>query len=384
MKPKAISRSLFIVALIFTPISAYVSIPLILSAFTFLIISRYKIRLNLLDKTELALLGALFLSTIFAVYKIDSLLSSIIFIGYILSYFLARSLLNDENSVLKLIVWLSYATLLISIIGIIQYFTKLHLVIRDIPIIILRGGRISSICHNPLILAAYLAFILPLFITFFIRGYKRILLGATICLGFATFCFTLSRGPTIGLIVSLTLLTYLLIQKKLIAIVLPIALIATFFLFTPLRTRFVKTVDPSTDMLRKVTIVPGIRMWKDHSILTGVGLRNFYRLYETYRFPGQYGRPPYIHSMFLSFLVETGIIGLSLLIAIFVIIMRWSWQIYKSNTDFKRWIAVALFSSFLGFLIHNVVDNTPYVVGLGLLFWTGMGVISGIYPESSA
>lgn len=384
MRHRAISRTFFTAALIFTPISAYVSIPLLLSAFTFLLISRYKITLNLLDKMQIVLVGALFLTTIFAVYKGYSLLCSLVFIGYMLSYFVARSLLNDKKSVIKVVDWLSYTSLIISVIGIVQYFTKFSLVIKDIPIIVFKGERISSICYNPLILASYLAFVLPLFIAFFVKGHKRVLLGATICLGLVAFFLTVSRGPTIGLIASITVLIYLLTRKKLIAVILPIALIVICFLFTPIRTRFVKTLDPSTDTLRKVTIVPGIRMWKNHSILTGVGLRNFYLLYEKYRLPGQTGRPPYIHSIYLNFLVETGIIGLSVLIAIFIITLRWSWQIYKANSDFKGWIAVALFSSFLGFLVHNIVDNTPYVVGLGLLFWAGMGVISGIHQKESA
>jgi len=384
MKYRAISVIFFTGALIFTPISAYVSVPLLLSAFIFLLISRYKITLNLLDKMQLALMGAVFLATIFAVYKGHSLLCSVVFIGYILSYFLARSLLNDEKSVIKILSWLSYTTLMISIIGIVQYFTKFNLVIKDVPVIVLKGERISSICYNPLILASYLAFLLPVFVAFFIKGYKRVLLGATICLGLIAFFFTMSRGPTIGLIVSLTVLIYFLVRKKLIAVALPVALIAACFLFTPLRSRFIRTLDPVTDIARKVTVVPGIRMWKDHSILTGVGVHNFYLLYEKYCFPGYAGEPHYIHCMYLNFLVETGIIGLSVLIAIFIIIIRWSWQIYKGNSDFKGWIAVALFSSFLGFLVHNIVDNTPYVVGLGLLFWAGMGVISGIHQERSA
>ncbi|MDO9575688.1 MAG: O-antigen ligase family protein [bacterium] len=384
MKYKAISLIFFTGALIFTPISAYVSVPLLLSAFIFLLISRYRITLNLLDKMQFALMGAVFLATIFAVYKGHSLLCSVIFIGYILFYFLARSLLNDEKSVIKIVDWLSYTTLIISIIGIVQYFTKFNLVIKDVPVIVLKGERISSICFNPLILASYLAFVLPIFVAFFIKGYKRVILGATICLGLVAFFFTVSRGPTIGLIVSITVLIYLLVRKKLIAVIFPIALIVMCFMFTPLRTRFIKTVDPSTDIARKVTLVPGIRMWKNHSILTGVGVHNFYLLYEKYCFPEYGRRPPYIHCMYLNFLVETGIVGLSILIAIFIIIIRWSWQIYKSNSDFKKWIAAALFSSFLGFLIHNIVDNTPYVAGLGFLFWAGMGVISGIHQEQSA
>ncbi len=379
MKSRSISFSLFASALVFTPISAYVSIPLLLLALIFLLRSKSKITLNLLDKLQLGLLCSILISSVFAVYKGHSFLCGSIFLCYILSYFLARVLLNNEKEIEKILTWFSCAVLIICIIGIVQYFTKFKITVKDIPILSMKGGRISSICYNPLILASFLGFLLPLFIAFFIKGFRRILLGISIVLIFITFFFTISRAPAIALIISLTVLIYLLIHRKLIAIVSPIVLITICLVYTPLRLRFIETFNPSTDRARKVTILPGIRMWKQHSILTGVGVHNFYMLYDKYCLHDEGRGPHYIHCMYLNFLVDTGIIGFSVLMAIFIILIRWSWQIYREETNFKRWVAAALFSSFLGFFIHNIVDNTPYVTGLGILFWAGMGIISGIH-----
>lgn len=400
MKNRAISFSFFASALVFTPISAYVSIPLLLLALIFLLRSKSRITLNLLDKLQLGLLCSILISSVFAVYKGHSFLCGSIFLCYILSYFLARLLLTGEKEIYKLLTWLSCAVLIICIIGIVQYFTKFQVTIKDIPVLSMKGGRISSICYNPLILASFLGFLLPLFIAFFItcppsadfacpphsygrrgrrEGYKRIVLGISIILTFITFFFTVSRAPAIALIISLTVLIYLLIHRKLIAIVSSIVLITVCLVYTPLRLRFIGTFNPSTDRARKVTIIPGIRMWKQHSILTGVGVHNFYMLYDKYCLHGEGRGPHYIHCMYLNFLVDTGIIGFSVLMAIFIILIRWSWQIYREETNFKRWVAAALFSSFTGFFIHNIVDNTPYVTGLGILFWAGMGIISGIH-----
>ncbi|MDI6840133.1 MAG: O-antigen ligase family protein [bacterium] len=341
--------------------------------------SRTRFSLNLLDKVQLSLLGAIFLSSTFAVYKVHSFIAGSLFISYLISYFLSKTLLKNENDFNKLTDFLSYCACAISIIGIFQYFTKLSFVIKGIPIIApMQGGRINSICYNTLILSSFLAFTIPIFISFFIKGYKRIFLVTTIILSLVSFFLTLSRGPAISLIISIIFL-FCLLNKKVAAIILPIILIVICFIFTPLKTRFLDTSYLSGDIKRKVTVIPGIRMWKEHSILTGVGIHNFYLLYENYALPSYcYKGPHYIHCMYLNFLVESGIIGFLVLMLIFIILTRWGWQIYKRNIDFKRWISAALLASFLNVLIHNIADNTPYVIGLGILFWAGMGIISGM------
>ncbi|MCK4353579.1 O-antigen ligase family protein [candidate division WOR-3 bacterium] len=381
------SCNFFLVALLFTPISAYVAVPLLIIALIFFLLSRSKISLNLFDNVQLSLIGAILLSSAFAVYKAHSLITGSFFIIYFLSYLLSKNLLvhhdlhhgmGNEKNLKKLVNLLAFCVLIISIIGILQYFTNFSLVIKGVPIVApMRGGRIISICYNSLILASFLAFNIPIFITFFIRGYKKILLGITVTLALITFFLTVSRGPAISLIISLSFLFYLL-RKKIMVVLVPAILIGVCFLFTPLRTRLMGTLNLSSDVARKVTIVPGIRMWKEHSILTGVGIHNFYMLYEKYAFPGRSKGPHYIHCMYLNFLVESGIIGFLILMSIFIILIRWSWQIYKRSNDFKKWIAAALLASFVNVFIHNLVDNTPYVMGLGILFWAGMGIISGM------
>ena len=73
--------------LFFTPISAYVSIPLTLTSLVFLILSKPDIKLNLLDKLQIILLGTMLLSSIFGVYKKHSFYATCALLSYVLIYF---------------------------------------------------------------------------------------------------------------------------------------------------------------------------------------------------------------------------------------------------------------------------------------------------------
>lgn len=371
-------------AFFFTPISAYIVIPLLIFSLVFFLLSRKTFSLNFLDKAQFALLGAVILSSIFAVDKIHSFYAGTAFVAYLLAYFLAKGLLDSNRRLESLVKVLGILVLTVSIIGIFQYFTKFSLVIKDIPIVapMNKNGRIASVCYNTLILASLLGFSIPILIAFFIKGENRIFFGVSVSAGLLTFFFTFGRGPTIGL-VSALFLFFLLIRNRVVAVIILFISIVIVLSIEPLRMRFLQTFNCDNDFSRIIAFHAGIKMLKDNSILTGVGIHNFYLLFEKYALPGHTRGPHYIHNMYLNFLVDAGIIGILALMTVFITTIEWIRKKYRriKDSSSKEWILAGLFGSFSGLLIHNLVDNTIYVMGLGILFWMCMGIVSGINSE---
>ncbi len=375
--------------LFFTAISAYVTIPLIITSLILVLLSKPSIRINLLDKLQIILLGTMFLSSVFGVYKRHSFYASCALISYILIYFLAKELVIGKNRIEKLVKTIAVLIIFVSVIGILQYITRLSLVYKSIPIVapLIGKSRITSICYNPLILAALICFCLPVLISFAIEEKSKRFLWVSIILGIITLFLTSSRAPTVAFIFSLFILLFIK-KKKLIAITLPIVLMIISLLFPPLRTRLLIAFKEGINPSRITAFKAGIKMWKENSIFTGVGIHNFYLLCEEYSPPEYKKGAHYIHNMYLNFLVEAGIIGAAALIAVFGVAIKWSRDNYNlikehlNNSEYERWLSQGLFASLIGVALHNLLDNNIYVVGLGMLFWFGMGIVSGIYTKT--
>jgi O-antigen ligase len=374
-------------ALFFTPISAYVAIPLLLISLMLFTFSKPELRLNLLDKSQIILMGTMFLSSIFAVHKRHSFYAASAFLSYILAYFLARELINEKKRLEKFVKTLAALVILVSTIGIIQDITNYSLVYKGIPIVAPTSGRIASICYTALILASFLLFSLPILISFSIEEKSNKFLWVSTILGTIAFFLTYSRGPIVAFIFSLSILLFIK-KKRLIAFTLPFIITATVFLTPYFRLRFFHAFQEGANMSRIIGLRTGIEMWKKNSIFTGVGIHNFYLLFEKYCPPGHTRGPHYVHNMYINFLVEAGIFGLAALLMVFGTAIKWSRDIYfrlsknLKNNKYEKWVSEGLFASLIGITIHNLVDNTIYVVGLGILFWIGMGIVSGIYSKT--
>ncbi len=390
-KKKYQDKALYLLlgALFFTPISAYVAIPLILISLILFTFSKPELKLNLLDKLQIILMGTMLLSSIFAVHKRHSFYAGSAFLSYILAYFLAKELINEKKHLEKFIKTLAVLVTLVSTIGIIQYITDYSLVYKGIPIVARDPDniRIASICYNALILSSFLLFSLPILISFSIEEKSNKFLWVSVILGTIAFFLTYSRGPIVAFIFSLSILLFTK-KKRLIAFTLPFIITAIVFLAPYFRTRLLDTFQEGANMSRIRGLKVGIEMWKKNSIFTGVGIHNFYLLFENYCPQGHSRGPRYVHNMYINFLVEAGIFGLAALVSVFGTAIKWSRDIcYRltknlKNNKHEKWVSEGLFASLIGITIHNLVDNTIYVVGLGMLFWIGMGIVSGIYSKT--
>ena len=354
------------------PVSAYISALLII---VFIFLRRVKPEKDTFSLIQFLLLLSAFISSIFAVHKGISALSSLVIIIYILSFLAGSLFFREEKDLIEFLTFYSISMIIYSVIGIAQFIKPFHLIVAGIHIIDkpYPVRRITSLLHNPLILASYYYFFFPFLLRYLKR--KKILFSIALIIGGIAFVFTQSRAPTMALAV--ILFSYGLLKKRYAYAFISVGVLTLIvLLFEPLRIRFLSTFSSFNDVSRIFTYWVGIRMFIEHNPITGIGINNFAILLKDYASPDIYH--PYIHSMFLSYLVEAGIIGFTILVWMFVKIYIKLVKVIRHGDGLSKDLSIILFSSFTGMLFHNLMDNTIYVVGLAIIYWFFIGVIKGL------
>jgi len=284
---------------------------------------------------------------------------------------------KEEKDLIRFLTFYSISMIIYSVIGIAQFIKPFHLIVAGIHIIDrpYPDRRITSLLHNPLILASYYYFFFP-----FLLGYlkrRKILFSIALIIGGIAFVLTQSRAPIIGLAV--ILFTYAILKKRYAYAFISVGVLTLIVLLIgPLRIRFLSTFSSFSDVSRIVSYRAGIKMFLDHNPITGIGINNFSILFKEYVSPELYHPLPYIHSMFLNYLVEAGIIGFTILVWMFAKIYIKLVKVIRHGDGLNKDLSIILFTSFTGMLFHNLMDNTIYVVGLAIIYWFFIGVIKGL------
>lgn len=232
--------------------------------------------------------------------------------------------------------------------------------------------RSPSITPNPVIFSSVVSYLMPFVVLHYFRKDRSWLFLLLLILIFIVVMFTSNTRVSVLLIfLGFVFMFYFLKAKREMAV----------FLFFFFLIFFVSVVVKNSLVLRFYSIVEGedytsfynrldsYRLGLDlfsKNFLFGLGLINFKEYVASY-----YGN--YIHNIYLSILVETGVLGflsfLSLIIALLV-------KLVKGFLETKDSVVFSVFVSVVLFLVHGFVDNPLYVVALGGLFWflLGMGI----------
>lgn len=233
--------------------------------------------------------------------------------------------------------------------------------------------RISASFVHPNDFGAFIIMVLPLTFGFFwprLRKYKRIILAAVFLLGLYCLLKTFSRGAWLGFLVALVVF-FLFYKKKVILLLL--AVIATTILIFPgglehLAALFVQkhhTVWERTKLWQGT-----LNMIKEHPII-GFGINTFSKYFPQYK-PKDYPDIRYAHNCYLQMWAEIGIIGLSIFIAIIIVVISITFYRLreKINSGFEGFILLALISGYTGFLVQSGLDTNLYSLVLTFHFWT--------------
>lgn len=100
----------------------------------------------------------------------------------------------------------------------------------------------------------------------------------------------------------------------------------------------------------------GADMFSDHPWL-GVGIGNYTSAYAAYARPHFYGALGHAHDIYLNFLAETGIIGASAFILLWLAALGVAWRESRLTSGNAAALAVGVLGTLTYVSIHNVFDN---------------------------
>lgn len=243
---------------------------------------------------------------------------------------------------------------------------------------------------HPILYAADLAFVcgaslILLFIpnTLFADRRGSIFLVITGLLTFTAILLSQSRGVWIALIPACIITLYLFDRKKTLYISgILIGLLAVFFVMSPVLRQRASSIVTSAYTENEVGSTGNrIELWKGALIIFskspvfGTGYGDFQPDIHNLVRDGRLKKTPvtiHAHNFFLQTLATRGIIGLSILIALFTAILRWGWQEIRNHNNIGGYIIIlSTILAIIGGLTENNVEIhrflAAYSFTLGLL-----------------
>jgi putative inorganic carbon (HCO3(-)) transporter len=118
----------------------------------------------------------------------------------------------------------------------------------------------------------------------------------------------------------------------------------------------------------------GLEMFR-HNLWTGVGLGCYEPAYAEYgllNWPYALG---HAHNYYLNLAAETGLIGLSVYLALWAVIFWQTWKLTRTERGFRRGLAVGLLGAWVHLSVHNVLD-TLYVNNVHLHVAALLGLLA--------
>lgn len=338
------------------------------------------------------------LSSLFSDYSSISITRSIGYIRFLIFTLAVIYILNSNPKVVK---GLFYSILLCFLIlifdGFFQFYFK-----QNIFGFVMQQNRTSSFFKDELIYGSYLSKFLPIFLSlFFLLKKKNNKLNIIFSIIFvlSVFAITIS-GERSSLFLTILILLYLMMMLKLNFKILSIFFVTIFFgvgllvtLNETVKNRIIiftknqifsenKTYFFSED--HNGHLLAAIDIFKQNNKIIGIGPKNF----RNYCFNNEkYNNKPYVcsshpHNTYIQILLETGILGFTILIFIFSIIIFLSLRHFFLKLIKKKYLLsnfqVCLLSFYFmifwplvptGSLFNNYL-SIIYFLPAGLCIWS--------------
>jgi len=319
-----------------------------------------------------------FFKTFFVLFFVSGLISTfvasdlqkaagqflVLFLMPMLVYFPASFILANPINKIRFIKILLLTVGVVSIYGIIQYFTLIGLPSQwwgntNEP------KRILSFFEYPnafaLYLAPLLAFLLP-----FVRqdGLKNLVYKASYGLGLIALLLTLSRGGWLGFLVALGV--YILFfagKKERFAALTGFVIASIIVLATPnLRYRVILPFMGEKSTVSRFSLWQTADKMINDSPILGKGLTGFKSNYDKYNSDPNLASLNYPHNIFLNFWVETGLLGL-------ISFLGLSYFFITKAIKQKGLLSIATILFLTALYFHGLAD-APYLKNdLALIFW---------------
>ena len=298
------------------------------------------------------------------------------FLTYIILYFIIKYSIKENLNIKAIINSYIFTLALISVIGLIQYFTGIGLdpafsfVDKNSVI----KYRISGTLENPNNLGAFLVLgLFPIIMLMLKEKIKKIKLIYAVIILIVLFdvVTSYSRNALIGVVIASVALAILYNWKALIAVV---GVGGLIFFIPQINFRFLTALNGTVNSDRVKLWRTALEMFKEHP-LTGVGNGNYITLYDNYvyRHPElrymNYSHFP-SHNSYLKVLSELGIFGIIVFLALIASSLFKLKQCLNKITDsYYKAFFTGVLASALGFLVMNFSDNMFFIPNTTTYFW---------------
>lgn len=250
------------------------------------------------------------------------------------------------------------------------------------------GAHINSTFAGHYDLASYLVLTIPLFVSAFFwfkDKYSKLVLGLSILFGFWLFSAAVSRISIVAFLMATTISLFLLKKYKEIVLIVFVSIIA--FGFSPdLRTRYERIFDVVKQKISSLVVVyadeGNVNEDRSTSIRFNVewprALRAFYKnpLLGT----GYSSITLATDNDYLRALGETGLLGLSAFLLIFISIFKRLFAFNFNKTEdggiYSIFVA-SIVGSLVGILVTSIFIDIFEASKFALVFWLIMGMIIG-------
>lgn len=319
--------------------------------------------------------------------------------GYILFYFLALNIIDEEEDVRRLLYIFTASAVIISLYAIRQYHVGFQEMRAFAPECVtpemlerlrdrLYSDRVFSTFIYPNTLAGYLLLCIPFVIGMLQksgRGFSKFILILIIMCMLYALALTFYKGGIVFVgVVSVFIFTFLFIKNKriLLAISILTILLLLLILFSGYTASFFNEIRDT--LIRRWRLwIAGVEMIKNSPIF-GVGLGNFNVLYPAYKIDIA-EEVYYAHNLYLQLFAEQGIIGIISFILLLAFIIN---RLFKKSTIFsgkkQDKISMWIFIGIVMFFVHNIFDFDWNVPGLTIIAFIAISLFvykSGIYKE---
>lgn len=340
----------------------------------------FKLRYNPLNKYILIYALVYFAATFTSVTVKGSLNGTVLSVAFMLFYFVVINAVQTKKQLYFLTFFFVCFGVLISLYGFYQYMnpSKFSGSWIDTEMFSDIGFRVYSTLGNPNVLGEYLLLTIPLAVSFFFSVKGIIKKGFFVIVGgiqMLCLILTYSRGCWLGILFA-AMVFLILLDRRFILLVIIGLILLPFVLPETIINRFMSigNMDDSSTSYRFFIYMGTISMLKDYWICgVGPGTAAFNLVYPSYAYDSI--TAPHAHNLYLQTMCDTGICGITMLIAIIYRVFKSCAIGLKNTTDKKDKIfIIGAISSLCGFYLQSMFDYTFYNYRVMFLFWAVVGL----------
>ena len=325
---------------------------------------------------------------------------------YLVTFFIVLGNLREQNQLNRLLHTIILSATMVSVYGILQYF--------KIDTVAWAGGertRVTTTLGGPIFAGAYLIMVIPLILArlmqYLTDGFRKnpvIIILYSLVLATNIYCMflTKSRGPFVGLIISMFLYFILFVRfrqmkKLLLSVVAVTAIFITFLIILNIPQGPLSSLQKHLGRLANIYETEGgggkvrILIWEGardilksspQRLVFGHGLESLFPLYHKY-ISSSFGRyegssiPDHSHNDTFDILITSGIMGLLTYLIIISLLIYYTFKrlgFFTSNYSKKLFFRSLAGGAILGLVIPLIMDKTTYI-GLTIPF----GFMAGLF-----